>query len=116
MPDSFHLLEETVTADVSRALAEDVGTGDLTAHLIPEGTKARARLGALRDEVGGEVPGADVLGERAAHVRGDGLFEEVEGVGHGGGNRRPGSTGALIAGSGARISWGREESARSPGA
>ena len=44
MPDSFHLLEETVTADVSRALAEDVGTGDLTAHLIPEGTKARARL------------------------------------------------------------------------
>jgi len=44
MPDSFHLLEETVTRDVTRALAEDVGTGDLTARLIAEGAHAEARL------------------------------------------------------------------------
>src|SRR5690242_8194374 len=44
MPDAFHLLEETVTRDVTRALAEDVGTGDLTARLIPEGASGRARL------------------------------------------------------------------------
>ena len=44
MPDAFHALEETVTRDVTRALAEDVGTGDLTAHLIRAGTRARARL------------------------------------------------------------------------
>ena len=35
MPDAFHALEETVTRDVTRALAEDIGTGDLTAALIP---------------------------------------------------------------------------------
>jgi nicotinate-nucleotide pyrophosphorylase len=35
MPDAFHALEETVTRDVTRALAEDVGTGDLTANLVP---------------------------------------------------------------------------------
>jgi len=44
MPDAFHALEETVTRDVTRALEEDVGTGDLTARLIPEGRIARARL------------------------------------------------------------------------
>ena len=44
MPDAFHALEETVTRDVTRALAEDVGTGDLTAHLVPKGSRARARL------------------------------------------------------------------------
>jgi nicotinate-nucleotide pyrophosphorylase (carboxylating) len=44
MPDAFHLLEETVTRDVTRALAEDVGTGDLTARLIPEHDRGRARL------------------------------------------------------------------------
>lgn len=44
MPDAFHLLEETVTRDVTRALAEDIGTGDLTARLIPEDTRIRARL------------------------------------------------------------------------
>ncbi|WP_456405645.1 carboxylating nicotinate-nucleotide diphosphorylase [Thiolapillus sp.] len=35
---------ELIEADVRRALAEDVGTGDLTAALIPEGTWARAQL------------------------------------------------------------------------
>jgi nicotinate-nucleotide pyrophosphorylase (carboxylating) len=44
MPDAFHALEETVTRDVTRALAEDIGTGDLTARLIPEDRTAHARL------------------------------------------------------------------------
>jgi nicotinate-nucleotide pyrophosphorylase (carboxylating) len=44
MPDAFHLLEETVTRDVTRALEEDVGTGDLTARLIPEHEPGIARL------------------------------------------------------------------------
>jgi nicotinate-nucleotide pyrophosphorylase (carboxylating) len=44
MPDAFHALEETVTRDVSRALAEDVGAGDLTAALIPPERVSRARL------------------------------------------------------------------------
>jgi nicotinate-nucleotide pyrophosphorylase (carboxylating) len=44
MPDAFHALEETVTADVTRALREDVGLGDLTARLVPEGRTAHARL------------------------------------------------------------------------
>ena len=44
MPDAFHILEETATADVTRALAEDVGTGDLTANLVPASARARARL------------------------------------------------------------------------
>jgi nicotinate-nucleotide pyrophosphorylase (carboxylating) len=44
MPDAFHLLEETVTRDVTRALAEDVGTGDLTARLVSPTAGARARL------------------------------------------------------------------------
>ena len=42
--DAFHALEETVTADVTRALREDVGLGDLTAALVPEGRSATARL------------------------------------------------------------------------
>jgi nicotinate-nucleotide pyrophosphorylase (carboxylating) len=44
MPDAFHALEEAVTRDVTRALEEDVGTGDLTARLIPPDEQARARL------------------------------------------------------------------------
>ena len=44
MPDPFHALEETVTRDVTRALEEDLGTGDLTARLVPEGRRAQARL------------------------------------------------------------------------
>ena len=44
MPDVFHLLEETVTRDVTHALEEDVGTGDLTARLVPEHQLAIARL------------------------------------------------------------------------
>ena len=44
MPDAFHLLEETVTRDVTRALTEDVGTGDLTAALVSPSARARGRL------------------------------------------------------------------------
>ena len=44
MPDAFHALEETITADVTRALREDMGQGDLTAKLVPEGRTAKARL------------------------------------------------------------------------
>lgn len=44
MSDPFHALEQTVTRDVTRALEEDIGTGDLTANLIPEGRMAHARL------------------------------------------------------------------------
>ena len=44
MPDAFHALEETATADVTRALKEDVGMGDLTTRLVPEGKTAHARL------------------------------------------------------------------------
>jgi nicotinate-nucleotide pyrophosphorylase (carboxylating) len=51
MSDPFHMLEETVTADVTRALLEDVGTGDLTARLIPESRAATARLMTRQDGV-----------------------------------------------------------------
>ena len=51
MSDPFHMLEETVTADVTRALQEDVGTGDLTALLIPESRAATARLMTRQDGV-----------------------------------------------------------------
>src|SRR5213076_103219 len=44
MPDAFHALEEAVTRDVTRALAEDIGTGDLTAALIPADRMSQARL------------------------------------------------------------------------
>ena len=51
MPDTLHALEEAVTNDVRRALAEDVGTGDLTAALLPEGKVAHARLLTRQDAV-----------------------------------------------------------------
>ena len=44
MPDALHLIEEAVTADVTRALQEDVRGGDLTAHLVPESRTGHARL------------------------------------------------------------------------
>lgn len=51
MPDSLHALEEAITGDVRRALAEDVGTGDLTSALLPEGKTVRARLLTRQDAV-----------------------------------------------------------------
>jgi len=51
MPDSLHALEEAITSDVRRALAEDVGTGDLTAALLPEGKVVRARVLTRQDAV-----------------------------------------------------------------
>jgi nicotinate-nucleotide pyrophosphorylase (carboxylating) len=44
MADAFHNLEATITTDVTRALKEDVGTGDLTASLITAGTRGHARV------------------------------------------------------------------------
>ena len=44
MPDPFHALEEAITADVTRALAEDIGSGDLTAALVPADKPGEARL------------------------------------------------------------------------
>ena len=44
MPDPFHALEEAITADVTRALQEDIGTGDLTAALVPADRAGEARL------------------------------------------------------------------------
>jgi nicotinate-nucleotide pyrophosphorylase (carboxylating) len=51
MSDPHHALEETVTRDVTRALAEDVGSGDLTAALVPAGRRAKARLLTREDAV-----------------------------------------------------------------
>ncbi|HET7730084.1 MAG TPA: carboxylating nicotinate-nucleotide diphosphorylase [Usitatibacter sp.] len=51
MPDAMHLLEETVTADVTRALEEDVGHGDLTAQLVPQSRASQARLMTRQDGV-----------------------------------------------------------------
>jgi nicotinate-nucleotide pyrophosphorylase (carboxylating) len=51
MPDPFHALEETITRDVTRALEEDVGAGDLTARLVPAARAARARLLTRQDGV-----------------------------------------------------------------
>ncbi len=51
MADPFHDLEEIVTRDVTRALEEDVGAGDLTARLVPENRTARARLLTRQDGV-----------------------------------------------------------------
>ena len=51
MPDLHHTLEEAVTRDVTRALAEDIGAGDLTARLIPEDKQARARVMTRADGV-----------------------------------------------------------------
>ncbi len=41
---SLEALSATAHADAVRALAEDIGTGDVTAQLIPAGAQARARL------------------------------------------------------------------------
>jgi len=51
MPDALHTIEETVTRDVTRALEEDIGTGDLTARLIPAQRTATARLMTRQDGV-----------------------------------------------------------------
>lgn len=41
---SSSAIAELAGADAARALAEDVGAGDLTAALVPEGRRARARV------------------------------------------------------------------------
>lgn len=54
-------LADTVTADVRRALREDVGAGDLTADLLPSGSTASAR----------------VISRETAVLSGSAWFEEV---------------------------------------
>jgi nicotinate-nucleotide pyrophosphorylase (carboxylating) len=44
MSDHLHDLEATITEDVTRALAEDVRSGDLTASLIPAKVRGHARV------------------------------------------------------------------------
>lgn len=44
MSDGLHDLEAVITEDVTRALAEDVKGGDLTALLIPADTRGQARV------------------------------------------------------------------------
>ena len=51
MSDKKHDIEEVITEDVSRALAEDVGNGDLTAMLIPAAARGHARVVARKDGV-----------------------------------------------------------------
>ena len=51
MSDKKHDLEAVITEDVSRALAEDVGNGDLTASLIPAVARSHARVLARKDGV-----------------------------------------------------------------
>lgn len=46
-----HDLEEVVTADVTRALAEDMRGGDLTASLVPAAARGHARVIAREDGV-----------------------------------------------------------------
>ena len=51
MSDKKHDLEEVITEDVSRALREDVGGGDLTAMLIPPSAHGHAGVVARKDGV-----------------------------------------------------------------
>ena len=55
MPFAFDFspeaLAEVARADAGRALAEDVGSGDLTAALVPAGARARARVLARESAV-----------------------------------------------------------------
>ena len=44
-------IAEVARADAARALAEDVGAGDLTAALVPEGRRARSRVLARESAV-----------------------------------------------------------------
>jgi nicotinate-nucleotide pyrophosphorylase (carboxylating) len=48
---NMHDLEEVITADVTRALEEDVRSGDLTASLIPVAARGHARVIAREEGV-----------------------------------------------------------------
>jgi nicotinate-nucleotide pyrophosphorylase (carboxylating) len=47
----MHAIEAVITEDVSRALREDVGGGDLTASLIPDSARGHAGVIARKDGV-----------------------------------------------------------------
>src|SRR4051794_40656656 len=48
---SADAVAQLAQADAARALAEDVGTGDLTAGLVPSGRRAKARVLAREQAV-----------------------------------------------------------------
>lgn len=56
MSDKKHDLEEAITEDVSRAMREDVGSGDLTALLIADSARGHARVMARE---GGVIAGIE---------------------------------------------------------
>lgn len=60
------MLRSLAEADVARALAEDVGTGDLTAALVPAGKTARARILAREAAVICGAPWAEAALRQAA--------------------------------------------------
>ncbi len=51
MSDPFHDIEEIITSDVTRALNEDVRTGDLTASLIPSSSRGVAGVITREDGI-----------------------------------------------------------------
>ncbi|MGE3296842.1 MAG: carboxylating nicotinate-nucleotide diphosphorylase [Porticoccaceae bacterium] len=70
------MLDPELRADIERlvtqVLAEDVGSGDITAQLIPAGTAARARIVTREDAVLCGIPWADAVFARldpAIHIR-----------------------------------------------
>lgn len=50
-PEEIHRLHEAVRINVATALEEDIGSGDLTANLLPAGVKADARVISREDAV-----------------------------------------------------------------
>ena len=50
-PELSSLLQEEIERNVSAALAEDVGSGDLTAQLVPAGVLTRATVIAREDAI-----------------------------------------------------------------
>ncbi|GAB3654045.1 carboxylating nicotinate-nucleotide diphosphorylase [Ramlibacter alkalitolerans] len=58
---SLSALAELARSDAARALAEDVGAGDLTAGLVPEGRQARGRVLARESAVICGAPWAEAV-------------------------------------------------------
>ena len=58
MPDLKPLPQDLIDADVRRALAEDLGSGDVTADLIDADAQARARIVCREDAVIAGIPWA----------------------------------------------------------
>ena len=70
-----------VRIELSQKCAGTTSTPQSTPVLARQQAGMRCTVG--RDECGGEIAGADVLGQRTGDVAGDGFLEGVDGVGHG---------------------------------